>query len=85
MIDLIERAPDGYERIEADGSPPSIRFYYGVQARETHRLPLGAHFGVVSSPNYDVHPQSPLRPWHYVTFEVWPVPSAARTDGRTQL
>ena len=33
-------------------------------------LPLGAHFGVVSSPNYDVHPQSPLRPWHYVTFEV---------------
>lgn len=70
MIDLLERPPDSWQICEADGSPPSICFYYGVYAGETHLLPLGAHFGVVYSPNHYVHPQSPLRPWSYVVFEV---------------
>lgn len=70
MIDLIERAPDGWQIVEAAGSPPSICFYYGARSSETHLLAMGAHFGVVYSPNLNVHPQSPLRPWYYVVFEV---------------
>lgn len=70
MIDLIERAPDSWQIVEADGSPPAIVFYYGTTWNGIHLLSLGAHFGVVYSPNHFVHPQSPLRPWHYSAFEV---------------
>ncbi len=70
MIDLLERAPDSWQMVEAVGDAPAIRFYYGVRAGEMHLLPLGAHYGVVSSPNPHVNPQSYLRPWAYVVFEV---------------
>lgn len=70
MIDLIEREPDSWQMFEPMGYPASIEFYYGVQYAELHRLPIGAHFGVVYSPNYYVDPKSPLRPWSYVVFEV---------------
>lgn len=70
MIDLIERAPDDWQIFEPDGYPPSIAFYYGVRCAAVHLLPLGAHFGVVYSPNVYVHPDSPLKPWHYSVFEV---------------
>lgn len=70
MIDLMERPPDSWQVLEPQGYPASIAFYFGVQYAEVYLLPLGAHFGVVRSPNYYVHPQSPLRPWHYSVFEV---------------
>lgn len=70
MIDLLERAPDGWVLVYPHGMPPGIHFYYGVRAGESHLLPVGAHFGVVYSPNHYVHPSSPLHPWAYVVFEV---------------
>jgi hypothetical protein len=70
MMDLIERAPDGWVLVEAAGEPPAIHFYYGVRPADTGKLAIGARFGVVYSPNRYVHPASPLRPWCYVVFEV---------------
>jgi hypothetical protein len=40
MIDLIARAPDSWQLVEPYGHPPSILFYYGVLAGESHLLPL---------------------------------------------
>lgn len=70
MIDLIERQPDSWQVFTPQGYPPSIAFYYGVKYADVHLLPMGAHFGVVYSPNHYVHPDSPFRPWHYTVFEV---------------
>lgn len=70
MMDLTERAPDGWVLAGAKGEPPAIHFYFGVRPEETCKLPVGAWFGVVYSPNHYVHPKSPLRPWSYVVFEV---------------
>jgi hypothetical protein len=70
VIDLIEREPDSWAMFEPDGYPASIHFYYGVQDGALHKLPMGAHFGVVRSPNVYVHEHSLLRPWSYVVFEV---------------
>lgn len=70
MIDLLERAPDGWQTFEPPGHPASIHFYYGVQAGKTNTLPMGAYFAVVYSPNVYVGDESPLHPWHYSVFEV---------------
>jgi hypothetical protein len=70
MMSLIERAPDSWQLFEPMGYPASIEFYYDVDYREMIKLPMGAHFGVVYSPNVYVHEHSPLRPWSYVVFEV---------------
>lgn len=70
MIDLMERPPDSWQTFAPQGSPASIEFYYGVQYNAMHLLPIGAHFGVVYSPNYYVDVKSPLHPWHYTVFEV---------------
>lgn len=70
MIDLLDQQPDSWHIVEARAYPAAIQFYYGLQFGEAHLLPMGSQFGVVYSPNYYVHPQSPLRPWHYVVFEV---------------
>lgn len=70
MMDLIERAPDSWQVMEAAGYPPAIMFYYGTTWDGSHTLAIGARFGVVYSPNYYVHPESPLHPWHYTVFEV---------------
>ena len=70
MIDLLTRPPDDWQSTNAVGDAPAICFYFGVRAGESHMLPLGAHFGVVYSPNPYVNPESPLRPWHYSVFEV---------------
>ncbi len=70
MIDLMERQPDSWQVFTPQGYPPAIMFYFGVPDGATHRLPMGAHFGVVYSPNYYVDSKSPLRPWHYTVFEV---------------
>lgn len=69
-MDLIERAPDGWVLVDVAGEPPAIHFYFGVRPADTGKLPMGARFGVVYSPNHYVHPASPLRPWYYVVFEV---------------
>lgn len=55
---------------EPMGYPRSIQFYYGVKYDALHRLPMGAWFSVVYSPNVYVHPQSPLNVWSYVVFEI---------------
>lgn len=69
-MDLIERAPDGWQTFEPMGYPASIEFYYGVDYRAMIRLPIGARFGVVYSPNVYADPSSPLHPWRYVVFQV---------------
>ena len=70
MMDLIEREPDDWQVFELMGYPRSIQFYYGVKYDALHRLPMGAWFSVVYSPNVYVHEHSPLRPWSLVVFEV---------------
>ncbi len=70
MIDLLTRPPDSWQVFQPQGYPASIHFYFGVQYAEMHLLGMGMHFGVVNSPNHYVHPESPLRPWRYVVFEV---------------
>lgn len=70
MMSLIERAPDSWQLFEPMGYPASIEFYYDVDYREMIKLPMGAHFGVVYSPNVYADPSSPLHPWRLVVFEV---------------
>ncbi len=69
-MDLIERVPDSWQTFEPMGYPASIEFYYGATYDGLHRLPMGAWFTVVYSPNVYVHEHSPLRPWSLVVFEV---------------
>lgn len=69
-MELMEREPDGWKLIHADGMTATIEFYYGVKPNESLLLPVGARFGVVYSANPYVHPQSSLQPWSYVVFEI---------------
>ena len=69
-MNLIETLPDGWVTTRSQGKEPSIAFYYGAQPGHSHEVDVGACFGVVYSPNLYVHPDSPLRPWCYVVFEV---------------
>lgn len=69
-MNLIDTLPDGWVTLHAVDQEPSIAFYFGVDPRWTHELDIGARYGVVYSPNYYVHEESALRPWHHSVFRV---------------
>jgi len=67
-LNLIETLPAGWTSLHADGHEPSIIFYFGVDARWSHELPMGERFGVVYSPNQYLHPDE--RRWYYIVYRV---------------
>lgn len=69
-MELMERQPDGWQIVRGNAAGDMILFCYGVKPEETHRLPVGAHYGVVYSPSPFVDQHSPLWGWCYVVFEV---------------